>query len=110
MMSPERRAALETSSRGRVFGRALEANGHGLALGFAQRVGLGFAAALRHGFSEVGEENGEPEPQGDLQVEGKAALMTEDSLDEQDGGEHAADFHHQHDRVLHHHARVELSK
>ena len=41
------------------------------ALGFAQRVGLGLAAAFGHGFSEVGEEYGEPQPQGDLEVKPK---------------------------------------
>ncbi len=38
-------------------------------LGLAQAIGLGFAAAFRHGFGEVGEQHGEPEPQADLHLE-----------------------------------------
>ena len=34
----------------------------------AQRVGLGLAAALGHRLGEVGEEDGEPEPDGDQQT------------------------------------------
>ena len=40
---------------------------------FAQRVGLRFAAAFGHGFGEIGEEHGEPEPERDLQLEAEAA-------------------------------------
>ena len=40
-----------------------------------KRVGLCLTAAFRHGFREVGEEDREPQPQGDLQVEGEVPLM-----------------------------------
>ena len=64
------------------FGRAVGAKsvGHGLALGLAQRVGLGLAAALGHGFGEVREEHGEPEPEGDLQIEAGTGLMLQQVL------------------------------
>ena len=48
----------------------------GFGLGLAQSVGLRFAAALGHGFGEVGEEHGEPEPERDLEGEaGDAAPL-----------------------------------
>ena len=37
--------------------------------GLAQLVGLGLAPALGHGLGEIGEEHGEPEPEGDLEAE-----------------------------------------
>ena len=43
--------------------------GDGLALGLAQRVGLGLAAALGHGLGKVGKQHREPQPERDLQVE-----------------------------------------
>ncbi len=47
-----------------VAGLAL---GHGVAAHGAQGVGLRLAATLRHRLGEVGEEDGEPEPDGDRQ-------------------------------------------
>ena len=38
---------------------------------------LGLAAPLRHGFGEVGEQHGEPRPQGDLQVEAERRAAAE---------------------------------
>ena len=38
-------------------------------LRLAQRVGLRLAAALGHRLGEVGEQHGEPEPDGDLDDE-----------------------------------------
>ena len=35
-------------------------------LGLAQGVGLRFAARFRHGFREIGEHHGKPQPKGDL--------------------------------------------
>ena len=43
-----------------------QAAGDGVLAGFAQAVGLGLAAALGDGLGEVGEQHGEPEPEGQL--------------------------------------------
>ncbi len=82
----------------------------GFGLGLAQRVGLRFAAAFGHGFSEVCEEHGEPEPQGDLQVEAEAGLVRDGVVDEQNGGEDAADLDDEHDGILDHLAGIELDE
>ena len=47
----------------------LETAGHGVLARLAQAVGLGFAAAFGDGFGEVGEQHGEPEPDGELDDE-----------------------------------------
>ena len=39
-----------------------------IGLGLAERVGLGLAASLRHAFGEVGEQDREPQPQSDLEL------------------------------------------
>ena len=88
----------------------LVALGDGLALGLAQRVGLGLAAALRHGFGKVGEQHREPQPERDLQVEDEGPGVMTEVLDEQQRSEHAAHLHHKHHRVLDHPARIELAK
>ncbi len=41
--------------------------GHGPGPRLAELVGLGLAPALGHGLGEIGEEDGEPEPEGDLE-------------------------------------------
>ncbi len=79
-----------------------------LRLGFAKRIRLCFAASFRHRLGEVGEQNGEPEPQGDLQVEAEVPLMAQLIGDEQHCRQHAADLHHEHDRVLHHGLGIQL--
>ena len=83
--------------------------GDGLALGLAQRVGLGLAAALGHGLGKVGEQHREPQPERDLQVEAEAGAVMDDVVDEQRRGEHAAHLHHKHHRVLDHPAGIELA-
>ena len=83
--------------------------GDGLALGLAEGVGLGLAAALGHGFSEVGEEDGEPEPEGDLEVESKARAVVNDVVDQEGGGQDRAYLDHKHHRVLDHPAGIELA-
>ncbi len=82
----------------------------GFALGFAQGVGLCFAAAFGHGFSEVGEQDGKPEPEGDLEIEAKSGAVVNGVVDEQGRGQDAADFDDEHDGVLDHPARIELAK
>ena len=96
---------------GNRFSRAVGAKtvGHGFALGFAQRVSLRFAAAFGDGLGEVSEENREPEPQRDLEIEADG-LMADRFFNQQSSGDDAADFDDEHDRVLHHQARVELGE
>ena len=74
---------------------------------FAQTLGLGFAAALSHGFGEVGEEHGEPEPDGQL---GNEATLGGGTVTDADGGQRGADHGHEHDRVLDHQPRVEFAE
>ena len=72
--------------------------------GAAQGLGLGFAPAFGDGFGEVGEEDGEPEPDGELGDEAAVGVGGKNP----DGGQHRADQGHEHDGVLDHQARVEL--
>src|SRR5262249_28163203 len=75
----------------------------------AQLVGLGGATALRHRLGEVREQDREPQPEADGEDEARRRLsVAAERLQEQARGEHAADLDHEHDRVLHLVARVEL--
>ena len=79
--------------------------------GAAQRLGLGLAAPFGQGFGEVGKQDGEPQPERHRADEpGRRFALAEQRLDPQGGGQHAAHFHHEHDRVAHHPARVELDE
>ncbi len=97
---------------GDVFGGAVETetDGGGFGFGAAECVGLGFAAPFGHGFGEVGEEDGEPKPEGDLQVEAYGVVVRGDVAEEIDGGDEAADLDDEHDGIFHHGARVEFSQ
>ena len=70
----------------------------------AQLVRLRLAASLGDGLGEVGEEDGEPQP--DRDEPGEEARVG----DREDGDEHAPDLDHEHDRVAHHPARIELEE
>ncbi len=83
--------------------------GDGLALGFAQGIGLRLAAALGHGLGKVGKKHREPQPQRDLKIEAEAGAVVQGVVDQQDGGQHAAHFNDKHHRVLHHPARIQLA-
>src|SRR5690349_5949214 len=76
----------------------------------AQGIGLRFAAPLRHRLGEVGEEDGEPEPERDR--EDKAALALQRRIDEGadplDGRDDAAHLDDEHDRIARLDAWVEL--
>ena len=112
----QEQVVLAQSGRGDqfVFGLAVRAGqflGLGGLAGPAQRLGLGLAAPFGQGFGEVGEQDGEPQPEGDRADEtGRGFALAEERLDPQDGGQQAAHLHHEHDRVAHHPARVELDE
>ena len=83
----------------------------GLPLGGAQRVRLGLAPGLGHRLGEVGEDHGEPEPEGDLEGEadaGRAEVAAEELADEDDRRDGRADLDHEHHRIPPDLARVEL--
>ena len=65
------RSPFRRSRRGDFFhrGRLAQATRDGVLAGLAQRFGLRLAAAFGHGLGEVGEEHGEPEPDGELRDE-----------------------------------------
>ena len=92
--------------RFRAFGAGLpaaEPPGHGVLLGPAQGVGLGLAPALGHRLGQVGEDHGQPEPDGDQPGEhGRVP-------DRQDRGEHRADLDDEHHRVAPQRGRVQLA-
>ena len=75
-----------------------------------RRCGLRLAAALGHGFGEIGEQDGEPQPNNDLEGETKMLAAVHPVADEDNGGERGDDLDHEHHRVLHHQARVELGE
>ena len=49
----------------------------------AQRVGLRLAAPFGHGFGEIGEEHGEPQPGGDLAGEQRGAVLRDEIAQEE---------------------------
>ncbi len=71
-----------------------QAAGLGLGAHPAQGVGLRLAPSLGHGLGEVGEDDGQEQPDGDRPGEDAGVG---DGLDE---GDHRADQDHEHDRVL----------
>ena len=70
----------------------------------AQLVRLRLTAPLGDRLGEVREEDGEPQP--DRDEPGEEARVG----DREDGDEHAPDLDHEHDRVAHHPARIELEE
>ncbi len=97
---------------GAIFGSAVgtDADGDGIGLGAAEGVGLGLAAAFGHGLGEVGEEDGEPEPKGDLEIEAEGLFVGCEIADEINAGDDAANLDDEHDGILHHRARAELDE
>ena len=82
--------------------------GPGLLPGRAEGIGLGLAPALRHGLGEVGEEYGEPEPEGELEREGQVTLAGHDVSGQHERRDRTPHQHDEHDRIPHHVARVQL--
>ena len=75
--------------------------GHGFAAGLAQGGRLRLAATFRHRFGEVGEEDGEPEPDRDRSDEPGLVVVraTQQVLDQDDRGDDRADLDDEHDRI-----------
>ena len=97
----------------RLGGR--QALGLGLGPGPAQRLGLRLAAPFGDCFGEIGEQHGEPQPDGDLPREQRAGADDRAAADEQiaqekDRGQHRDDLDAEHDRVLDQGARIELAE
>ena len=102
--------ALAQAGRRHRLGAAvgLHPVGDRLGAGLAQGVGLGLAPALGHRLGEVGEEHGEPQPEGHLAGEERPAGAGQQLLDEHDRRQQAADLDDEHDRVLDLGPRVEF--
>lgn len=93
--------ALETAVGAPLIG------GEALAAGL-ETVRAGLATSLGERFGEIGEEHGEPQPEGDLQRHrGRHRLVGDEA---QQGGEHGGQFDHQHHRRAQQLARVELDE
>jgi hypothetical protein len=69
---------------------------------------LRFAPAFCHGFGKIGEQDREPEPERDLEVEAERSLMPENIANQQNARGQAANFDHEHHGILHHVPRVQL--
>ena len=89
--------------------------GRGLRPRPAQRRGLGAPAGLGDRLCVRGEEDREPEPGRDLDLEAQAArtahrLEAGGGGDSDEGHEHRGDLHHEHHRVPDEAARVQLAE
>ena len=90
--------------------------GDGLGAHRAQRVGLRLAPALGQRLGEVGEDDGEPEPDADREGEpgGLVAAAQRRAAEDLDqpaaGGDDGADLDHEHHRVVELVAGVELDQ
>ena len=84
----------------------------GLGLGAltAQRVRLRLAASLGDGFGEIGEQHSEPQPQDDLELEADVFAAGDEIADQDHRGQRSDDLEHEHHRVLHQRARIELDE
>ena len=84
----------------------------GLSLGAlaAQRVGLRLAASLGNSLGEVCEQDCEPQPEDDLEFEADVLAAGYQIADQDHGGQRGDDFEHEHHRILHQRARIELDE
>ena len=84
--------------------------GFRLFAGLAQRCRLRLAASLGHGLGEIGEQHREPQPENDLEGEAEMLAAVDPFTDKDDGGKRGDHLDHEHHRVFHHDARIELGK
>ena len=75
-----------------------------------ERFGLRFAAAFCHSLRKIGEEDGKPEPERDLEAEIEALRMDSHAVNEINRRDERSDFDDEHDRVLVKNARIELDE
>ena len=69
-------------------------------------IGLGLSAALGKRLCEIGKKHREPEPEGYLEAKCyRIAVLPEEKPKSRDCGSYLG---HEHDRVFHHRARIEL--
>ena len=81
---------------------------HRLCARLPQGVGLRLAPPLGHGLGEVGEQHGEPEPDGHLKTEAQRLVRRPE--EERDGREERPHLGGEHHRVFHQRPRVQLGK
>ncbi len=92
-----------------VAARFLELLGHDVALGAAQRRGLGLGPAFGERFGKVREQHREPQPERDREDEaGRRFGVARERGDPQDGRQDAADIHAEHHRIAELRARRQL--
>ena len=77
--------------------------------GLAKRVRLRLASPLGHRLGEVGEQDGEPQPGGNLKLEAEATGSADGVLDQAPGRQDASDLDDEHHRIAGHRARVQLA-
>src|SRR5206468_9653197 len=85
-------------------------SGYRFGPGLPQRVGLRLATALGHRLGEVGEDDGQPQPERNLKLEAKTWPSLNGVSHQRDRREHAADLDDEHHGVARHRARIELAQ
>ena len=92
----------EAAARGATERRGRRARG-------PQSVRLGLASPFGDRLGEVGEQHGQPEPEGDHTDEPEIAGVTSGEVEQEDSRrDHAAELDDEHHRIPHLQARVEL--
>src|SRR5262249_36623681 len=81
-----------------------------LGAGFAQRFGLRFASPFCHGFREIGEQHGEPQPDDNLEFEADVAPTSEKVAQQNDCRQRCDDLEHEHQRILDQRGLIEFSE
>jgi hypothetical protein len=88
---------------------AADADGRGGGAHLPQRRRLGLAAPLGHGLGEVGEQDGEPQPDDELELEFHVDRRApREIVHEEHAHQERANLDHEHDGVLRHRPRVQL--
>src|SRR5262249_34851974 len=80
----------------------------GVGFRFPKIVRLRFPAGFRHGFSKVGEENREPQPERNLDTEQKFTNTSHRIFNNKEGCYSCSDFDHKHYGILGDDSRIQL--